>query len=112
VNLLSQFASRRDDHHASHIAWTFEESVQNGKDECGGLACACLCGTDNIASAQGGWDGGFLNRRGGVIASLFDSHHEARIEIELFEVQNIPFSQKSINVGKVSECSNKNSADC
>jgi hypothetical protein len=71
-----------------------------------------LCGTDNVPSTQGGRDGGFLNWRSGVIASLFDSHHEARIEIKLFEVQNIPFLQKSINVGKMSECSDKNSADC
>jgi hypothetical protein len=71
-----------------------------------------LCGTDNVASAQGGGNGGFLNGRGGIIASLFDSHHQARIEIKLFEVQNIPFLQKSINVGKMSECSDKNSADC
>jgi hypothetical protein len=68
--------------------------------------------TDNVSSAQGCGNGGFLNGRGGFIARLVDSRHEARIEVKLFEVQNIPFFQKSINVGKMSECSDKNSADC
>ena len=74
---------------------TVEQFVENGEDECGGLACAGLCGADDVASAQGGGDGRFLDGSGGFIASVLDSQHQAGIEIKLFEVQNIPVLQKS-----------------
>ncbi len=95
VDLVGQFARRRDDEGARRVARSFEQFVENGEDERGGLAGPGLRGADDVASAQGGRDGRFLDRRGGFVARLFDPGQQAGIEIELREVHLVPVLQKS-----------------
>ena len=61
VNLLGQLTRGGDDQRSSPPGWAAEQPVQDGQDEGCGLAGAGLCGADDVAAGQNGWDCGILN---------------------------------------------------
>src|SRR5215216_5067135 len=94
MDLLSKLTSRRNDERTRRTTRSIEEFIKNRQDKRSGLAGAGLCRADNVTPTQCSRDCCLLNGCRGFIPRVFDSLHQAGIQIKLFEVQNSSLSSE------------------
>ena len=95
-DLYGQFTGRDDDEAIDLVvAVGGEQPIDNGQQECGRLACAGLCGSDNIFSSQDQGDDLLLYGCRIFISGGVDAFQEAFIQSKFFKSQN-----RCVNWGK------------
>jgi hypothetical protein len=85
IEFRGQFAGRREDQRLGAAARLADHAVQQRQHERGGLATSGRGTGQEVASLQGGWNGGRLDGRRSRETKFFDALKQARVEIQRVE---------------------------
>ncbi len=93
MDLFRQLPCRRENERGRAAAPGLEQTLENGQDECGGLAGAGLGRADAVMPCQNRGNGLLLNRGRHGVAGAYHGRENARIQIEFFETHSSSFSE-------------------